>query len=50
MPDTGYLLAAVTISAAVTWALRALPSSALAPLPRAGPFSTSAPVCLPVSW
>jgi branched-subunit amino acid transport protein AzlD len=31
-PDTGYLVAAVLVSAAVTWALRALPFTALAPL------------------
>ena len=32
MPDTPYLVAAVLVSAAVTWALRALPFAALAPL------------------
>ena len=32
MPDPGYLLAAVAVSAAVTWALRALPFAVLAPL------------------
>ncbi|NNN31085.1 branched-chain amino acid ABC transporter [Streptomyces sp. S3(2020)] len=32
MPDTRYAIAAVLISAAVTWALRALPFAALAPL------------------
>ncbi|MFE2103013.1 branched-chain amino acid ABC transporter, partial [Streptomyces sp. NPDC059468] len=32
MPDTTYLVAAVLISAAVTWTLRALPFAALAPL------------------
>ncbi|MGK5639172.1 branched-chain amino acid transporter permease [Streptomyces sp. URMC 126] len=32
MPDTGYLIAAVAIAVAVTWALRALPFVALAPL------------------
>ncbi|MFK0290227.1 branched-chain amino acid transporter permease [Streptomyces sp. NPDC090442] len=32
MPDTPYLIAAVVVSAAVTWALRALPFAALAPL------------------
>ncbi|MEU6446692.1 MULTISPECIES: AzlD domain-containing protein [unclassified Streptomyces] len=32
MPDTPYLIAAVTVSAAVTWALRAVPFAALAPL------------------
>ena len=32
MPDTSYLLAAVAVAAAVTWSLRALPFSVLAPL------------------
>ncbi|MFE0459651.1 branched-chain amino acid transporter permease [Kitasatospora sp. NPDC058965] len=32
MPDARYLFAAVAVSAAVTWALRALPFTALAPL------------------
>ncbi|MFB7712281.1 branched-chain amino acid transporter permease [Streptomyces sp. NPDC056105] len=32
MPDTPYLLAAVAVSTAITWALRALPFAALAPL------------------
>ncbi|AIA07065.1 branched-chain amino acid transporter permease [Streptomyces noursei] len=32
MPDTRYLLLAVAVSAAVTWALRALPFTVLAPL------------------
>ncbi|MGF1427239.1 branched-chain amino acid transporter permease [Kitasatospora sp. LaBMicrA B282] len=32
MPDTPYLLAAVAVSAAVTWALRALPFAVLRPL------------------
>ncbi|MER5202458.1 AzlD domain-containing protein [Streptomyces sp. NPDC002825] len=32
MPDTGYAVAAVLVAAAVTWALRALPFAALAPL------------------
>ncbi|MFE6686782.1 branched-chain amino acid transporter permease [Streptomyces sp. NPDC057743] len=32
MPDAPYLIAAVVVSAAVTWALRALPFAALAPL------------------
>ena len=32
MPDPRYLLAAVAVSAAVTWGLRALPFTALAPL------------------
>ncbi len=32
MPDTPYLLTAVAVAAAVTWGLRALPFTALAPL------------------
>ncbi|MFJ4537931.1 branched-chain amino acid transporter permease [Streptomyces tibetensis] len=32
MPDTRYAVAAVLVSAAVTWALRALPFAALTPL------------------
>jgi branched chain amino acid efflux pump len=32
MPDVPYLLTAVAVSAAVTWGLRALPFTALAPL------------------
>ncbi|GAA1033374.1 MULTISPECIES: branched-chain amino acid transporter permease [Amycolatopsis] len=32
MPDPAYLLAAVAVSAAVTWGLRALPFAVLAPL------------------
>ncbi|MFJ5678923.1 branched-chain amino acid transporter permease [Streptomyces sp. NPDC093097] len=32
MPDTRYLIAAVAVSAAITWGLRALPFAALAPL------------------
>ncbi|MFD6275122.1 branched-chain amino acid transporter permease [Streptomyces sp. NPDC060209] len=32
MPDTGYAIAAILVAAAVTWALRALPFAALAPL------------------
>jgi len=31
-PDNGYVLAAVVVSAAVNWGLRALPFTALAPL------------------
>ena len=34
MPDHGYVLAAVLVSAAVTWALRAVPFALLAPLRR----------------
>ncbi|WP_216586737.1 branched-chain amino acid transporter permease [Streptomyces brasiliscabiei] len=36
MPDTPYLIAAVTVSAVVTWGLRALPFAALAPLRSSG--------------
>ncbi|NVN51648.1 putative membrane protein [Mycolicibacterium hippocampi] len=32
MPDNGYILLLVVVSAAVTWALRALPFAALAPM------------------
>ncbi|MFE4454213.1 branched-chain amino acid transporter permease [Streptomyces sp. NPDC056796] len=32
MSDTGYAVAAILVAAAVTWALRALPFAALAPL------------------
>ncbi|MEX2981245.1 branched-chain amino acid transporter permease [Streptomyces sp. C36] len=32
MPDTRYLLTAIAVSAAITWALRALPFTVLAPL------------------
>ncbi|GAA2425955.1 branched-chain amino acid transporter permease [Streptomyces macrosporus] len=32
MPDTRYAIAAILVTAAVTWALRALPFAALAPL------------------
>lgn len=32
MPDNGYIAVLVVVSAAVTWALRALPFAALAPL------------------
>jgi branched-subunit amino acid transport protein AzlD len=31
-PDNGYVLAAVAVSTAITWGLRALPFAALAPL------------------
>jgi branched-subunit amino acid transport protein AzlD len=34
VPDVGYLVAAVAVAAAVTWALRALPFALLAPLRR----------------
>ena len=32
MPDTGYIAVLVAVSAAVTWALRALPFAVLAPM------------------
>lgn len=32
MPDNGYIALMVVVSAAITWALRALPFAALAPL------------------
>ncbi|PRC41422.1 branched-chain amino acid ABC transporter, partial [Mycobacterium sp. ITM-2017-0098] len=32
MPDNGYIALLVLVSSAVTWALRALPFAALAPL------------------
>ncbi|MCO1657968.1 branched-chain amino acid transporter permease [Pseudonocardia humida] len=34
MPEPGYLLAAVAVSAAITWGLRALPFALLGPLRR----------------
>ncbi|WP_433475119.1 branched-chain amino acid transporter permease [Spirillospora sp. CA-142024] len=36
MPDTRYAVAAIIVAAAVTWALRALPFAALAPLRASG--------------
>ncbi|ANP51485.1 branched-subunit amino acid transport protein AzlD [Streptomyces griseochromogenes] len=36
MSETTYLVAAILVSAAVTWALRALPFAALAPLRASG--------------
>lgn len=36
MPDPGYAIAAVLVTAAVTWTLRALPFAALAPLRASG--------------
>ncbi|MGI5347718.1 branched-chain amino acid transporter permease [Streptomyces sp. CA-250714] len=36
MPETRYLLAAVAVSVALTWMLRALPFAALAPLRESG--------------
>ncbi|MFE4692715.1 branched-chain amino acid transporter permease [Streptomyces sp. NPDC056749] len=47
MPDTGYAVAATLVAAAVTWALRALPFAALAPLRASSTvrhLSTSMPV------
>jgi branched-subunit amino acid transport protein AzlD len=34
MPDTGYLLGLVLVSAAITWGLRAVPFAVLAPVRR----------------
>lgn len=50
LPDTRYLLMATVVSAAVTWALRALPFAVLTPCAPAEPSSTSAPAYRPVSW
>ncbi|MCX5417738.1 branched-chain amino acid transporter permease [Streptomyces sp. NBC_00059] len=36
MPDPRYAIAAILVTAAVTWALRALPFAALAPLRESG--------------
>ncbi|WP_200300976.1 branched-chain amino acid transporter permease [Streptomyces adelaidensis] len=36
MPDARYAIAAIIVTAAVTWALRALPFAALAPLRASG--------------
>ena len=36
MPDTRYAIAAILVTAAVTWALRALPFAALTPLRESG--------------
>ena len=47
MPHTPYLLAAVAVSAAVTWALRALPFTALAPL-RASAAVGYLSACMPL--
>lgn len=47
MPDTTYLVAAVLVSATVTWALRALPFAVLAPMRASGTvryLSTRMPV------
>ncbi len=46
MPDTPYLIAAVLISAAITWTLRALPFAALARL-RASPTVTYLATVMP---
>ncbi|MFC8825469.1 branched-chain amino acid transporter permease [Streptomyces sp. NPDC057137] len=47
MPDTGYLIAAVATAVAVTWALRALPFAALAPL-RSSPLIAYLNTAMPV--
>ncbi|MBC6470421.1 branched-chain amino acid transporter permease [Actinomadura alba] len=47
MPDTGYLIAAVATAVAVTWALRALPFAALAPL-RSSPLVAYLNTAMPV--
>ncbi|MFI9581856.1 AzlD domain-containing protein [Streptomyces sp. NPDC052236] len=47
MPDTGYLLTAVATAVAVTWALRALPLAALAPL-RSSPLIACLNASMPV--
>jgi branched-subunit amino acid transport protein AzlD len=47
MPDTGYLVAAVATAVAVTWALRALPFAALAPL-RTSPLVAYLKTAMPV--
>ncbi|EME99402.1 AzlD domain-containing protein [Streptomyces mobaraensis NBRC 13819 = DSM 40847] len=47
MPDTGYLIAAVATAVAVTWALRALPFAALAPL-RSSPLVVYLRKAMPV--
>ncbi|MGI5341487.1 branched-chain amino acid transporter permease [Streptomyces sp. CA-181903] len=46
MPDTGYLIAAVATAVAATWALRALPFAALAPL-RSSPLAVYLKKALP---
>ncbi|MGW0828310.1 branched-chain amino acid transporter permease [Streptomyces sp. NPDC002845] len=47
MPDTGYLIAAVAVAVVVTWALRALPFAALAPL-RSSPLVAYLRTAMPV--
>jgi branched-subunit amino acid transport protein AzlD len=47
VPDTGYLVAAVATAVAVTWALRALPFAALAPL-RSSPLVAYLRTAMPV--
>jgi branched-subunit amino acid transport protein AzlD len=47
MPDTRYLLGLVLVSAAITWALRALPFAVLAPMrrsPRIGRLAAQLPL------
>ena len=46
MPDNAYIALLVVVSAAVTWALRALPFAALAPMRDSTWSSTSASICL----
>lgn len=47
MPDAGYLIAAVATAAVITWALRALPFAALAPL-RSSPLIAYLRTAMPV--
>jgi branched-subunit amino acid transport protein AzlD len=47
MPDPGYLIAAVATAVAVTWGLRALPFTALAPL-RSSPLIAYLNTAMPV--
>lgn len=47
LPDAGYLIAAVATAVAVTWALRALPFAALAPL-RASPLVAQLGTAMPL--
>ncbi len=50
MPGTACLLAAVAVSAGVTWGLRGLPFAAVARSAPADLWPASAPACLPGSW
>ncbi|MBB4931673.1 branched-subunit amino acid transport protein AzlD [Lipingzhangella halophila] len=47
MPDTGYLIAALLTAVAVTWALRALPFAAIAPL-RSSPLAAYLATAMPI--